>query len=532
MGENNGLHFADRYGGLTVQAYMKQLKQAEDAGVRLFEKVFRDGGQGTSIGKIGYRIAELIFHPLFFLSGCELKNRTLDYAKEEDALFTRSRQNQYFSNGNRLLRGLGINIDDNTFTTNLKDSVKGGWSLGSFERVAAERGFDRDAKLTEVLQWIYDEYIDENSGAKCKEAFAAAVNHIFGEEAYNRMENATQRTARAMLEKAIAAGAKQLVLTGAPGTGKTHAIEEYVDTEKPAGFTLVQFHASYDYADFVEGLRPVMVEADGKKEMTFCRLDGIFKKFCRDAVGELLDALKEGDPETAFAWYRAYAGEETREKVPKDKRDAIAAWLGRRYVFAIDEINRADLSRVFGELMRSLEEGYRGPGKSAPTQYKNLPTYKIDRDTKIAEPIPFDCFADGFFIPENVLVFGTMNDIDRSVETFDFALRRRFLWIEVKADEVMESTLRAILKDAPTLPALLERITEMNRVIAEAEGLGESYQIGPAYFKTYDGTNLETIWQTRIEPLLREYYRGRPKEKTERFLGACRKGLLDGKKKP
>ena len=266
---------------------------------------------------------------------------------------------------------------------------------------------------------------------------------------------------------------RQVIFTGAPGTGKTYSVERYVkrrlkeeglsDEELKDRKKFVQFHSSFDYTDFVEGLRPIE-DKDGK--MKFVRMDGIFKDFCRKAA-------------------------ETGDK---------------KYYFIIDEINRADLGRVFGELMYCFEK--RGPEYRVDTQYSNLPSY--GKNGKRIEEAG-DVFKDGFYIPENVVILGTMNDIDRSVETFDFALRRRFDWVEINANSVMERSLESMVGvdiekafDAETI----ERIIAMNNVIAKPP-LGREFMIGPAYFKGYDGTNLEDIWEHNIEPILREYIRGR-----------------------
>jgi hypothetical protein len=180
---------------------------------------------------------------------------------------------------------------------------------------------------------------------------------------------------------------KQLVLTGAPGTGKTYSVKEYVakqilgkqykeehakqnwkDAQDSGRVQLVQFHPSYDYTDFIEGYRP---DKNGNFELK----SGIFKKFC--------DGAKGLPDETCY--------------------------------FIIDEINRADLSKVFGEVMMGLEEGYRN--QEISTQYSSSPD---------SSPL---------VIPSNVIILATMNDIDRSVESFDFALRRRFRWLEIDADD-------------------------------------------------------------------------------------------------
>lgn len=289
---------------------------------------------------------------------------------------------------------------------------------------------------------------------------------------------------------------KQIIFTGAPGTGKTYNVLKYVKKhiESEEQYRFVQFHASYDYSDFVEGLRPVVIE--GQKNNSFVRLDGIFKEFCRHIIEESSKTLNCND---------------------------------KRYYFIIDEINRADLSKVFGELMYGLEESYRGSENAFDTQYKNLPTYKVNESGK-AVPIENDCFKDGFYIPENLIIIGTMNDIDRSVETFDFALRRRFVWKNVKANDVMESALLEMRKDEDNeyVLKLVSSAIEMNKVINTYSdlGLNESFNIGPAYFKNGDK---QTIWDIKVQPILYEYCRGRKSERVTEFINDCKKAFFDVK---
>ena len=229
---------------------------------------------------------------------------------------------------------------------------------------------------------------------------------------------------------------------------------------------------------------------EGEAEPAFVRLDGHFKAFCRNVV-------KFGNPKTA-------------------------------YFFLIDEINRADLARVFGELMYCFE--YRGPENRVKTQYQNLPMYHVGGDG-IARPLAreADVFADGFYIPENVMILATMNDIDRSVETIDFALRRRFLWREVLWDDTADTILGA------NSPAK-ERLKALNAVIfrgkddprgepapGETLGLNRAYAVGAAYLKDYSEQNAEKIWETSLEPLLLEYARGQDNEK---FIEACKDAFL------
>ena len=192
--------------------------------------------------------------------------------------------------------------------------------------------------------------------------------------------------------------------------------------------------------------------------------------------------------------------------------------------------------------MYCLEEGYRGFENRIDTQYKNLPTYTIG-DNGIATPIEFDCFKYGFFIPKNLCFIGTMNSIDRSVESFDFALRRRFHWIDIKANDIMKNSLISIGKDyrgKQEIEELAKRIISMNSKISgdpgKNLGLTEDYHIGPAYFKDYfkqeknpdeeqnqnEGKILEEIFENRIEPLLRDYTRGRD---SHNLIVECRRAL-------
>ena len=321
---------------------------------------------------------------------------------------------------------------------------------------------------------------------------------------------------------------KQIIYTGAPGTGKTYGIRRYVEylcmldpIESEKSITgddikqhkFVQFHSTYDYSDFVEGLRPAKLNPKAD-DTTFVRMDGVFKSFCRDVV-----------------------------EYNKNHNNT------KKFYFIIDEINRADLGKVFGELMFGLEESYRGEENPVDTQYRNLPTYYYNKNKNNFEKIEKDdCFKDGFYIPENVYIIGSMNDIDRSVETFDFALRRRFKWVNVGANDIMEKTLISMFNssdlyaidgsDDELFEKLLDNIINLNKVISgetdeEYNGsrfrLNEAYQIGPAYFKNFEGTeeSLNNIWVEKVEPILREYVRGYEKEEINSFVKLCKEEFIN-----
>ena len=157
----------------------------------------------------------------------------------------------------------------------------------------------------------------------------------------------------------------------------------------------------------------------------------------------------------------------------------------KEYVFIIDEINRGELSKIFGELFYSIDPEYRGLNGRIQTQYQNL----IEEN---------DEFFDGFYIPENVYIIGTMNDIDRSVESMDFAMRRRFIFEEVTAEESAENmNLSSEAK---------ERMKRINDVIEKTEGLNDAYKIGGAYFLNAD--DFDKLWRIKLSSLIKEYLRG------------------------
>lgn len=169
------------------------------------------------------------------------------------------------------------------------------------------------------------------------------------------------------------------------------------------------------------------------------------------------------------------------------------------FVFIIDEINRGELSKIFGELFFCIDPGYRGKNGMIKTQYQNL----IEKG---------DEFYDGFFIPENVYIIGTMNDIDRSVDTMDFAFRRRFAFKEIKASENL-GMLDELGEIADKAKARLKKLNEEISKITELSS-PSSYHIGGAYFlklKDFEGADngrFQKLWDYHLEGLLKEYLRG------------------------
>lgn len=167
----------------------------------------------------------------------------------------------------------------------------------------------------------------------------------------------------------------------------------------------------------------------------------------------------------------------------------------KKYVFIIDEINRGEISKIFGELFFAIDPGYRGKCGEISTQYSNLHS---DPDEK-------------FFIPENVYIIGTMNDIDRSVDSFDFAMRRRFRFIELKAsDEERIKEILSDLQDKELIDRAINKMNALNKEISNVDGLNDNYQIGAAYFLKLSSVDndFSRLWTDYLLPLLQEYVQG------------------------
>lgn len=306
-----------------------------------------------------------------------------------------------------------------------------------------------------------------------------------------------------------------IVYTGAPGTGKTYLAKEMaayltniksyheLNDKQKEQIGFVQFHPSYDYTDFVEGLRPDPVTTTGGN-VGFTRTDGVFKKFCKKALQD---------------WKEEWNKQKDNLK-PDNIKEINDATLKseslKRYVFIIDEINRGELSKIFGELFYSIDPGYRGESGKVATQYQNL--INIDPETT-----KDDVFKNGFYVPKNVYIIGTMNEIDRSVEPMDFAVRRRFVWINVTPEERTDMWGDEAWKPNSWGPEARICMNNINKVIRSIETLGDNYCLGPAYFNNPPLTNenkldKDDLWEIRIKSLVQEYLRVLPATEANDYL--------------
>ena len=371
---------------------------------------------------------------------------------------------------------------------------------------------------------------------------------------YKKLESETMLRNDFLLNySGILRKSKNLILRGAPGTGKTYLAKEIAKeltdgNEDQIGF--VQFHPSYDYTDFVEGLRPV---SNGDGAIEFKLQDGIFKDFCQKAKeAQLIGGQDNFDEawdsyleyinvaeEKEYITKTSYLSVNSRQNLSVNYDSGVPGWsLPRKYVyelykdknynkqeyyksggktvletlrkrfglkdyvspteidtdkkfvFIIDEINRGEISKIFGELFFSIDSDYRGEKGSVSTQYANL--HETD---------------DKFYIPENVYIIGTMNDIDRSVDTFDFAMRRRFRFVEVTAESqlyILDKELGERAEEAKT------RLRNLNAAIENVQELNSHYHIGPSYFLRLKEVKFdyELLWSDYLQPLLEDYVRG------------------------
>lgn len=243
---------------------------------------------------------------------------------------------------------------------------------------------------------------------------------------------------------------KNIILQGAPGVGKTFIAQkiayQLMGKINPLQIEMVQFHQSYSYEDFIQGLRPW--------KNGFITRNGIFYEFCKKA---------QAQPEQEF-------------------------------FIIIDEINRGNLSKIFGELMMLIETDKRKEKFGIRLTYSDLDNEK-------------------FYVPDNLYIIGTMNTADRSLAIVDYALRRRFAFVELIPNygDTFQQYLRSCGLTAVLTQHIQKRVSQVNRAISEDASLGSGFQIGHSYFCTFENGVTEREWYEQviryeIQPLLEEIW--------------------------
>lgn len=345
------------------------------------------------------------------------------------------------------------------------------------------------------------EYVTINEGLKST-VINLFKSYCFGCFFWSTFEN--QGGLSNKIDELISRGDKNIILTGAPGTGKTFACQSYAreqvsnfiyenNLEKAEGkqsayltvdyfIKTVQFHPGYDYSDFIEGLRPKKVDSN----IIYDRKDGIFKDFCRQVV-----------------------------KFNENHKYANLA-ESAKFFFIIDEINRGEVSKIFGEAFSMIETDKRAPVDIESEKVTN----KVDTQySSLIEDKDKDPFQNGFYIPENVYILATMNEIDRSLEAMDFAFRRRFSWLTVNVQDTLnEIIVNSVLDDCTNsvskhMSEIEKSFNELNKLIKK--NLGPDYMLGGSYLtslknssKTSVKTLKEELWNNHLEPIIKDYIKG------------------------
>lgn len=241
---------------------------------------------------------------------------------------------------------------------------------------------------------------------------------------------------------------KNVILQGAPGVGKTFLAKkiayQLIGMKKDENIETIQFHQSYSYEDFIQGIRPAI---SGEFKVR----NGIFYNFCENA--------KEHPEET--------------------------------FVFIIDEINRGNLSKIFGELMMLIEYDKRSP------RYALKLTYGEENSPR-------------FYVPENVYIIGCMNTADRSIAIVDYALRRRFAFCDVEPEfgETFKNYLGMVLSKG-FVDEICNKVNRVNDIIRTSSSLGKGLEIGHSYFCQLSSVDDEQEWwksicKYELFPYLRE----------------------------
>ncbi|GEM_PF-5870948 len=280
-----------------------------------------------------------------------------------------------------------------------------------------------------------------------------------------------------------------VILYGPPGTGKTYLANK-VKEEYEKRFGFITFHQSYSYEDFIEGIKPKTNEEGEKKDIFYEVENGLFKRLCERAIKNAIKRstlLSKDILNSKQKFFKDFFKE--YQKLNKDEKKNLFEDADK-FMLIIDEINRGNISKIFGELITLIEKDKR-----------------LGEETEIIATLPYS--KEKFGIPPNVLILGTMNTADRSIALLDVALRRRFDFYLMQPKAELASEVEGI-----SLEKVLDSIN--NKII---ELYDRDHQIGHSYFiGIKDMDELKYVWFYRIIPLLQEYFYN-DHEKIEEIIG-------------
>ena len=344
---------------------------------------------------------------------------------------------------------------------------------------------------TQWLEELYNEFIDgdaEGIFTKNHQICIVAKELLeVNEQDKNELVLLSRFLLRFVNSKAIAdTNNPNVIMYGPPGTGKTFSAKsslDFVCQGDTSRYEVLQFHPSFTYEDFIEGIKPKGVSKNGN--IRFELVNGVFKNFCIKA-----------------------------KKQPK-----------KDFYFVVDEINRANLSTVFGETLSLLEKDYRHDAENnnnknlIRTQYSTLIEDLIKEDDKFKDLVyEIDNNEVKFGVPKNVFFIGMMNDVDKSIDSFDLALRRRFKWIrkDCNYEVIEEETLFKGKEEFQNIGQYVKACEKLNNYISNDLGLGKSYEFGHSFFmkigdiskfKKISEKNVEDLFNLYLRPTLKEYLR-------------------------
>ncbi|MGE0793485.1 MAG: McrB family protein [Candidatus Woesearchaeota archaeon] len=274
--------------------------------------------------------------------------------------------------------------------------------------------------------------------------------------------------------------------------------KKFEELKNDGKIKFITFHPSYSYEEFIEG---ITIKDKPENNSLYERKDGFFKKFCADALKNVL----KKDKNMNFTWKELFK-EYKKHIENKSKEDIKQMWKeADRFVLIIDEINRGDMSKIFGELITLLESDKR-----------------LGEDNAITTNLPIS--GDEFGIPPNVYLLGTMNTADRSIALIDVALRRRFGFVEMPPNlyQLESDFNKSDNFENSLLKKSINKLKEINQKIRADETLGKEKEIGHSFFYSLNNKNddsLINIWIREIFPLLEEYYYGE-KDKLKEVCGS------------